>query len=283
MIDTSIIIVNYNCKELIYNCIETIFQKTIDLNYEIIIIDNNSSETFELNSSRKNLRYLKLPSNIGFGKANNEGIRIASGRNILFLNPDTLLINNAIKILSDFIDNHSEIAACGGNLYDINGNPVHSYCMQYYYAHISSLLGLVLLGGHFIRWRFGLNAQHNFTGKSMIVEFITGANLMVRSKDIKNKEAFNPSFFMYSEDAELCYRLRKQTGKEIISVPKARIIHLEGKSIKLNVVRERMIEESKKIYFQLIGLGSFRTAILVFLNKIFYYRKNIFTIIKNII
>ena len=100
--DVSIIIVNYKTLSLIVNCIRSIIEKTDGISYEIIVVDNNSNDDFSkcLKDKFGNLvKCVPLQENIGFGRANNEGLKIATGRNIFYLNPDTLLINNAIKIL----------------------------------------------------------------------------------------------------------------------------------------------------------------------------------------
>ena len=103
--DVSVIIVNYNTLELTKNTIESVFEKTIEVSYEIILVDNASTdgsvEFFE-NNYKDKIILIKNNENLGFGRANNKGIEIAKGKYIFLLNSDTLLINNAIKILFDF-------------------------------------------------------------------------------------------------------------------------------------------------------------------------------------
>ena len=130
--DVSIIYVNYYTSGLLVDSIQSVVNKTIGITYEIIIIDNNSEKNLrqklqESISDTIPVKYLFLQENIGFGKANNEGAKIASGKYLLFLNPDTILLNNAIKILYDFMESDPQAGACGGNLYDSSNNPLFSF------------------------------------------------------------------------------------------------------------------------------------------------------------
>lgn len=107
MFDVSVII-NYNCLQTTSGCIDNIVEKTSGISYEIIVVDNASTDgSREFFCSDERVKYIYYEENLGFGRANNRGLEIASGRNILFLNPDTLLRNNAIEILSDYLDNLS--------------------------------------------------------------------------------------------------------------------------------------------------------------------------------
>ena len=130
--DTSVIIVNYKTADLVVECIKSIIKFTTGLSYEVIVVDNNSSdgcgETLKSEfPEARNIKFVQLEVNKGFGLANNAGFSVASGRNLLCLNPDTLLLNNAVKTLSDFIDSHSDVGACGGNLFDADMKPTQSF------------------------------------------------------------------------------------------------------------------------------------------------------------
>ena len=128
--DVSIIIVNYNTLELTKNTIDSVNEKTKDLNYEIILVDNASTdgsvEFFEKEYKNK-IIFIKNDENLGFGRANNRGIKIAKGKYVFLLNSDTLLINNAIKILFDFMEKNNNCGVCGGNLYTLTLQPTNSF------------------------------------------------------------------------------------------------------------------------------------------------------------
>jgi len=253
--DVSIIIVNYNTSKLINNCIRSVFKHTEGIDYEIIIVDNaseNLSKTIE-SSSDPRVRLIQLPENVGFGRANNAGSRVANGRNLFFLNPDTILINNAVRILSKYIDIHPECGACGGNLFDENYKPVHSYRMMFpsIYWELNELLNYrletIIHNG---------SAEFNHTNLNKRVAYVTGADLMIPQCIFNKVKGFDPSFFMYYEETDLCKRIQ-QEGYEIHSIPASEIQHLEGKSYEIenrgcsfNDKRWHQMFISRKIYFK---------------------------------
>lgn len=258
VIDVSIIIVNYHTSDLIGNCLNSIEEKSSGINFEIIIVDNHSETDFEEKIKNKipermrsYLRCISLPENIGFGKANNEGIKISKGRNILFLNPDTLLLNNAIKILSDFIDNNPEAGACGGNLLDMALNPNFSF------RRLSPGIKWEineLLNNYPDKLWFGKNRNYNYSCRPLPVSYITGADLMVRHSIIKEIGGFRNEFFMFYEETDLCKRIR-HSGWKIYNVPEAQIIHLEGQSFDeikgISAAKVKMIESGRNTYYRL--------------------------------
>ena len=230
MIDVSIIIVNYNTIHLLINALDSLFEKCNDIAYEVIVVDNNSSDNSrEICKSRYGERvfFLSLLENIGFGRANNEAIKIAKGRNVFLLN-------------------HTNVAICGGNLYTKELEPIHSYSM-----HLPSLYSEVdqLLGERLSFRRYGNNLFFNHTGKPLNVGYVTGADMMIRKSVLDKTGYFDPDFFMYFEETELTFRIRKM-GYEVMSVPDARIIHLEGQSIQLKENRENMFLQSHRLYLR---------------------------------
>ena len=149
--DVSIIIVNYNTADLIVDCIESINRYTKDISFEIIVVDNNSSDKScsVLEEKFNNIILIKSKDNLGFGRANNLGALTAKGKYLLLLNSDILLIDNSIKKFFDFMEEQpNEVAACGGNLYYPDMRPNFSYSLYYpslwsilcYRLHLSFLL-----------------------------------------------------------------------------------------------------------------------------------------------
>ncbi len=241
--DISIIIVNYNTKTLIKQCLQSVFEKTKEIEFEVIVIDNASHDGSQkmLKEEFPHVILIESDENLGFGRANNLGITVAKGRNVFFLNPDTILINSAIKILSDYLDNNN-VAVCGGNLYDENMHPTLSFCaMPSLCTEILVLLGLFN--------RINKNIYFNFTSKPMKVGYITGADMMIKKIVLDTVGRFDPDFFMYYEETELTYRIKKQKY-QIISVPDAKIIHLEGKSFSTNTQREKRILEARRLFYK---------------------------------
>lgn len=250
--DVSVIIVNYNTLELTKNTIESVFEKTKGLNYEVILVDNASTdgsvEFFE-NNYKEKIIFIKNNKNLGFGRANNKGIEIARGKYVFLLNSDTLLINNAIKILFDFMEQNIECGVCGGNLYDIDLKPTHSFLVDLPYmtlkTEFDSYLNIVSKLYRKLRKK---RKDFNYNNAPQKVGYITGADMMIRKKVLDKVGMFDRDFFMYSEEVELTYRIYK-AGYTSFSVPQAKIIHLEGRSTIFKENKVRMMLESKYKYF----------------------------------
>lgn len=247
----SIIIVNYNTASLIEDCIQSIVKYTKNVNYEIIVVDNNShGDNIQILKKINQIsKLILLDVNLGFGGANNKGVEQASGKFLFFLNPDTLLCNNAIKILVDFLTAHSQCGACGGNLYNVHMTLIHSHNKRF--PGVIDELDQALKRSLSYLLDKG-NTLFNTTIHPLEVAFITGADLMIPKHIFTQVDGFDPKFFMYYEDTQLQYKIRK-LGYKIFNVPTAKIIHLEGQSFKLSRDREKRILISRRKYYLLTG------------------------------
>lgn len=256
MCSVSIIIVNYHTESLIIDCLASIFDKTTGVDFEIIIVDNDPSGGLGDTLRQKFqdcpdnvIRYLPSDRNDGFGAANNDGFRIASGKYLFCLNPDTLLVNNAIAILRDYMEMCPDCGACGGNLLhaDMRHAPSMRRILPGLFWEISEMFNL-----NPERVRFGRSIRFNHTGKPFDVGYICGADLMIRKEIVDSIGGFCEEFFMFFEETDLCARIRK-AGFRVVSVPSAKIIHLEGQSFGTGTINENKIryyEESRKIYYR---------------------------------
>ena len=257
--DVSIILVNYKTEQLLLAAIESVIEKSQGFLYEIIVVDNHSDDDSGRIIAQKSwpiqITYIPLDDNLGFGRANNEGIRIATGRYVFLLNTDTLLINNAIKTMVDYMDGHLSVGICGGNLYDQQMRPVHSFArMPSIFDEICELsLGIIP------KITEGKNRGFNHTGRPKRVGYITGADMMIRRTALDAAGWFDPDFFMYYEEVELTERIKK-LGYQIISVPQARIIHYESLSSGSNESKIRMRMKSRRIYFDKVNGVRYRHA-----------------------
>lgn len=257
--DVSIILVNYKTEQLLLAAIESVIEKSQGFLYEIIVVDNHSDDDSGRIIAQKSwpvqITYIPLDDNLGFGRANNEGIRIATGRYVFLLNTDTLLINNAIKTMVDYMDGHLSVGICGGNLYDQQMRPVHSFArMPSIFDEICELsLGIIP------KITEGKNRGFNHTGRPKRVGYITGADMMIRRTALDAAGWFDPDFFMYYEEVELTERIKK-LGYQIISVPQARIIHYESLSSGSNESKIRMRMKSRRIYFDKVHGVRYRHA-----------------------
>lgn len=269
--DVSIIIVNYNTLSLTKSCIDSVFEKTEGIEFEVILVDNNSADgSRDLFSADSRIKYIYNDTNLGFGRANNLGLSYAVGRNILFLNSDTLLINNAIKILSDYLDSNINVGGCGGNLYYEDLTPNLSFV-----RHYPSLIWEINALFHGIPSRLLRydNSMFNFSNEPCSVAYIWGADLMIRKSLLDRYGAFDNDFFMYFEETELCHRLTTK-GYNIMSVPQAQIIHLNGKSTKQHKGPSNMYIQSNYIYIDKTDKSFIKRTVhrLILRFRVFYHR-----------
>tara|TARA_B100000886_G_scaffold340025_1_gene307527 strand:- start:2588 stop:3472 length:885 start_codon:yes stop_codon:yes gene_type:complete len=276
--DVSIIIVNYKTPNLLLNCIKSIFSETVAINFEIIVVDNNSNDGSRalINNNYPAVNYIQSNSNLGFGKANNLGIKSANGRNIFFLNSDTILISNAVKILSDFLDGNENVGVCGGNLFDMNKNPTHSYLKVFpgFFSELNQVLFSVYTN-FFLK-----NSFFNHGEKPIKVSYITGANMMVKRSIINSIGGFDPDFFLYFEETELQFRIYN-SGFKIMNLPNSKIIHLEGASSTFHEKKIQLYLQSYKLYLKKIYKFNFLKHLTIFLFKVKCYIFLIINIIRN--
>lgn len=243
--DVSIIIVNYHTAGLIIDCLRSVYEKTEGIEFEVIIVDNASGDGYEETIASefpgKDIKFITLEENVGFGRANNAGFEIAQGRNLLCLNPDTILINNAVKILSDYLDDNPDVGACGGNLYDEKMQPALSFrrMLPGIKWELNELLHLWI-----DRIQYGKNHRFNFTDRPIEVGYISGADIMIPRRVVKETGGFSPDFFMYYEETDLCCRIHRM-GLRVVSVPAAEIQHLEGGSFDTTTINYGRIERSE--------------------------------------
>ncbi len=229
--DVSIIIVNYNTCALTRNCLKSVFEQTKDIDFEVIVSDNGSKDgSIEMiRTEFPQVILIENNLNLGFGAANNRGLKIAQGKYVFYLNSDTILLNNAVKCFFDYWENSSDkdkIGALGGNLLDDKGNVIHSGG-----KFPRPLIEIVRLAGRLMIvlwcWIFGI--KHIRKDKDTYikdVEFVTGADLFLKNNEYA---FFDENFFMYYEDVNLQYQLKKENYK-IYLIDSPKIIHLEGMS-----------------------------------------------------
>lgn len=229
--DISIIIVNYNTKELTKNCIDSIYEKTKDIEFEVILVDNDSNDgSKELFERDKKIEFVEAGKNLGFGKANNLGLTRTTGKYIFFLNSDTILQNNAVYEFWKYCEKHEneKLGAVGCILSDGNNVRCHSYAKLTSWKDIVLSYLVAPINKSKARNFMGIDDQ-NESSDGFEVGYVTGADLFVSKKVIDECGVFDPDFFMYSEEAEMQYRFKKHGYKNII-IHEPKIMHLEGMS-----------------------------------------------------
>ncbi len=237
-INLSIIIVNFNAKEYIKNCLDSLFADLTSLTYEVIVVDNNSNDG-SVEMLKKRYPYVKLianTANLGFAAANNQGVHASRGRYLLLLNPDTKVLPKSIDILFKFMQTHTNIGIAAPMLLN-NDLSLQRSCRDFpglWYDFkkafgISKYLPSHPLFGriHIDRW------DHD---KTQMVNQPMGACLLVRRKALQGDDIFDTRFYMYYEEVDLCYRLRKNNWL-VYFIPDAKVIHYVGRSYSQNMPR----------------------------------------------
>jgi GT2 family glycosyltransferase len=230
--DLSILIVNYNTKELTLACLYSIYETQTDFHFEIILIDNASRDESVQTISEQfpNVQIISNNDNVGFAKANNQGIKVAKGRYILLLNTDTVIEPSTIDTMIRLMDHDPKIGASGckvvlpDGLLDKackRGFPTPS--ASFYYAF--GLSKLFPKNPRFNQYQLGyLNPDEEYP-----VDCLVGAFMLVRRETIDQIGMLDEEFFMYGEDIDWCYRI-KQGGWQIHYYPRTSIIHYKGAS-----------------------------------------------------
>lgn len=271
-IDVTIIIVTFNSSQIIENCIKSIIDKTYNLNYQIVVVDNKSNDnTIEIiQNNFSDIKIIQNKENLGFGKANNQAILLFESKYYFLLNPDTELINNSITILYEFMEKNIDAACCGGNLYDENMN------VQYSYGNFPTIQKVL--------FEFGLHKVFKEFYKKVLsdcvvyqekelseVPYITGADLMIRKNVLDEVGLFDNDFFLYYEETELQYRIRKKNYK-IYLIPQAKIKHISNYSInQMNSIdRIKTVDSGRNLYYYKI-YGKKISLIIKFLYIIRYF------------
>lgn len=254
MQEVTIIIVNYNTTSMLQACIDSIVEYSHGISYQIVVVDN-ASQPEQVEPLRHDKRILLIESerNLGFGRANNLALTKATGKYILFLNPDTLLRNNAVKMLYDYATHSDEpLAAIGCVLEDLTGQPVHSFGSFPKVHDMWRKLLFVPIGKalHIYSEPPVVLPEH-----SMTVDYVTGADLFVARSVLDQCGAFNPAFFMYYEETEMQHRFVAHGYRNVV-IRGPRIVHAEGGSSEQSGVsrflRDTLRQErSLYIYFRL--------------------------------
>jgi O-antigen biosynthesis protein len=238
----SIIIVNYNVKYFLEQCLFSLRKACKGIEAEIIVIDNRSSDgSIEyLRPKFPEVRFLKKENNIGFAKACNAGLQQAKGEYILFLNPDTLVPEDCFAVCFSFFDRHEDCGAIGVRMVDGSGKFLKE-SKRSFPSPVTSLYKLVGLSRFFPRSKVfsKYHMGHLDDSKNHEVDVLAGAFMMIRKEVLEGTGGFDEMFFMYGEDVDLSYRIQK-AGYKNYYLAETSIIHFKGESTRrgsLNYVR----------------------------------------------
>ena len=265
-IDVSIIIVSWNTEEILRNCLTSIYEDGGDVAYEVIVIDNASSDG-SAKMIRKNFPQVVLienSENRGFAAANNQGIKVAKGRYVLLLNSDTIVLDKAIEKTLSFADAHHESAVIGCRV--LNPDKTLQPTCFMFPSVLNMLLSTTYLYKLFPKSRFFGRERMTWWDRSDTrqVDVATGCFMFVRREAIEQVGLLDEQFFIYGEETDWCYRF-KNAGWKVIFTPCAEIIHLGGQSTKQKATA--MIVQLRKSILQFMkkhhSLFTYRIACLL--------------------
>lgn len=261
MVHLSIILVNYNGSKFLYNCLRSIEAFFNSYNYEVIIVDNFSTDN-SIQIIKDNFPSFQLicsQTNLGFGKANNLAFRVSKGSYLLFLNTDTLLSENTPQMLLKYLQSNPNIGAVSPKIIFEDGR------YQLSCGNLPNLIIEIL-----DKFKYALDNYYHFMLSKFYdrqystereVGWLTGACLMMRRDVFEQIGGFDENFFMYFEDKDICKRV-KELGYKVVYYPQTTIIHLLGGSshgIKKSV---NTYYRSSQLYYYQKHLGKVQTFLL---------------------
>lgn len=250
--ELSIIIVSWNVRQMLEHCLSSI-KKNLTLNYEVIIVDNNSSDQTKEMVQSKFPEFLLIANsrNIGFAAANNQALAQARGKWLLILNPDTVLFKETAENCLLYLKRNPEVGVLGCKILnpDLSLQPS---CRNL--PDLSSQLLILLKVHHFkpglkpLKKYFMADFKYQETRE---VEQVMGAFLMTKREVIEKAGFFDPNFFVWFEEVDFCKRVKK-LGYKVIFFPEAKIIHHQGESFKqvMTLKAQRNFNRSLAYYFK---------------------------------
>ena len=254
MIDLSIIIVNYNVKKELFECLSSIKNSKTKKRIEIIVVDNDEQKKIktELRIKFPNVKYIPSKKNLGFGGGNNLGAKYARGRFLYFLNPDTEVLQGSIDALLDIFKKNKTIGIVAPILLDANKKIIPlqgAKTLTPLRAIFSFSLIVRLFPKNKISRNFWLSGWSR--KKTKKVDSVPGTAFVIRKEVFEEIGGFDENFFLYFEEYDLCNRVR-DCGFSILIHPQARVVHKMGKSTGKSDKDSinRIFEKSRFYYFK---------------------------------
>jgi len=282
MIDLSITIVNYNTKDLLRQCIKSIYENTKNITFEIIVVDNasNDSSVEMLKKEFPNVRVIVNKENLFFTRAHNQALRISNGRYLMILNSDTIILDSAFDNLVKFMDNDPQCGACGPKLLnpDMSLQRSSDRLPTFLYALFEVLLINTIWGNNpFKKHRIYAEWDRNTTKE---VDSVGGSCMVVRKEVVEKVGLLDQNFLIYWEEIDWCKRIL-EAGYKIYYVAEAQIVHYWQVSMdKHGKEKKERIFFNSMLYYYKKHFGIFHYLILwLILN---FYTKPILKIVRTI-
>lgn len=250
----SIIIVNWNVRDYLRDCLHSLMKHATDTSFEIIVVDNASTDD-SVNMVRRefpHVRVIALTSNTGFAAANNRGVEIAQGKYLLFLNPDTEVVQGSLLQLINYFEHNPGVGIVAPCIKNSDGSFQEGSIRR-----TPTVGSQILVLSKLSRYLKNMKAlqryyAHDFNpNTTQEVEQVMGAALMISCQYFLELGKFDERFFLWFEEVDLCTRVRKG-GRSIMFLASAHVIHHGGRSFmqSLPLVKQRIFNKSVLLYFK---------------------------------
>ena len=258
----SIIIVSWNVRSELLDCLRSIQQNVPSHSYEVIVVDNASTDgTIDaVKQGFPEIQLIANTKNSGFAAANNDGIKQSRGEYILILNPDTITPSSSLDVLVKFMDDNKDVGMCGPKLLNCDGTAQQSiHRFPSFRGALHRHTAFKFLGIFKNQYKKWIMKDVSYDNQ-MDVDQVMGAALMTRRSLLKSVGLMDERFFMYYEEVDLCYRI-KQAGWRIVYVPEATITHLGGCSSRQIPAGKHIMAMTSLLLFFRKNRGTFITGV----------------------
>ncbi len=274
----TVIIVNYNVEFFLEQCLHSVEEASKEVTTEVIVVDNNSSDhsCSMVREKFPGVHLIENEENVGFSRANNQGITIAQGDYILLFNPDTLVEETAFERMVTFMDTHDDAGGLGVRMIDGKGNflPESKRGLPKPMVAFYKIFGLSALfpkSKTFGRYHLGYLDEH----ETNEVDILSGACMLIRKQTIADVGLLDEAFFMYGEDIDLSYRIQK-AGYKNYYFPGTSIIHYKGESTKKSSINYVFVFYRAMIIFARKHFSSGNALLYsFFINLAIYFRAGV--------
>lgn len=273
----AVILINYNSAKYTIDCIKSIWDKTSsNLDYEIIVVDNNSEindfnliNSFVNQENKSNLKLIKSKVNTGFGGGNMIGAQASNSKYLAFINNDSIFMNDCLSLLINAMETHENYGVCGPKAYKEDGSILPT--LDHYTSLSKEFLGRSLLEK--INPEKYPNRKKDYSNHQK-GQFVSGSFMMVKSADFWKVGGFDTNIFLYHEETDLCKRIYK-LNKHSYLIPEAEFIHYHGASTPKSIAIKTELKLSQ-LYVIRKHYGYFKFKFLLTFFQFRYFISSIF-------
>ncbi len=281
----SVIIVNYNVKHFLEQCLHSVYKAAKGIESEIFVVDNNSVDGSEqlIKEKFQGVVFIENKENVGFSRANNQAIRLAKGKYILLLNPDTVVEEDTFLKVLDFMDSHPVAGGLGVKMIDGKGNflPESKRGLPTPWVAFHKMFGLSTLfpkSKTFGKYHLSYLSENEINE----VDVLSGAFMLLRKEALNKVGLLDETFFMYGEDIDLSYRITKG-GYKNYYFPETTIIHYKGESTKKGSLNYVKVFYNAMIIFARKHFSGGKAGVFAFIIQMAIYLRAFLSIVKRLL